>query len=549
MIESRHMFISQEKTAARHADAASTYIAIGFDCPFPTTFKSTFKSASRDDDSYDGGQFRMESGHRILVDPSAPTLTRYVANSGFDVGASCGNRHVVLDMGIPPIGRRHERDSGYYGENEMAGSSSISTGISGSSGSSGSIDSGIDSAHVSIGMEIGNYLATGELPGQGRMDKESGIFAMIESLRSEDANALAGKPAYAEPSSRYSFQHYLTGPLKQVFANEHTDPALRRLSNVANVLLRTIATTGIAGISNALLTSQIERALVANSVGIAGRTALGVAAPLLPLAIGLATACRDIHRGDATYTSANTLARLALTLASTAGIVAASASGALPAMAAGLAATVITDAMRQVIQNYLVVTSEGPPEKNNALVVSSLVAGTATLGASYLGGYVDVAMAPGAWSGSSAAARIATGTAVVTADLFAAEKIKRFFADSDSQPEIRFKLAAKNPGLKQLWENASGPYGSRAMVSTGTSMMAAAAKKLAGSKYGPEMAELAENATAAIAGAVLYTPFSKAIGGKSGGEYTLGGEVLQTLPGTSGLDGRISRRLSVATEV
>ncbi len=543
MIESRHMFISQEKTAARHAEAASTYIAIGFDCSYPTTFKSTFKSASRDDDFYDGRQLRMESGHRILVDPSVPTLTRYVANSEFDVDASGGNRHVVLEMGLPPIGRRHERDSGYYGENEMAGNGSISA------GSSGSIDSGIDSAHVSIGMEIGNYLATGELPGQGRMDKESGIFAMIESLRSEDANSLAGKPVHAEPSSRYSFQHYLTGPLKQVFANEHTDPALRRLSNVANVLLRTIATTGIAGISNALLTSQIERALVANSAGIAGRTALGVAAPLLPLAIGLATACRDIHRGDATYTSVNTLARLALTLASTASIVAASASGALPAMAAGLAATVITDAMRQVIQNYLVVTSDGPPEKSNALIASSLVAGAATLGTSYLGDYVDVAMAPGAWSGSSAATKIAAGTTVATADLFVAEKIKRFFADSDSQPEIRFKLEAKNPGLKQLWEEVSGPYCSRAMVSTGTSMMAAAAKKLAGRKYGPEMAELAENATAAIAGAVLYTPFSKAIGGKSGGEYTLGGEVLQTLPGTSGLDGRISRRLSVATEV
>lgn len=438
--------------------------------------------------------------------------------------------------------------------------------------------------YAAIDLGLGHYLATGEFPPTKRMEKGSDVFVMIESLRAEDAHSLAS----ASSTSTSSFQHYLSDPLKQVFGNEHADPAMRRLSNVTNVILRTIATSGITGFSKDWLTSEIERALVAGSIGATGRTVLGVAVPMLPLAMGCAVAYRDIRNGDATFSSANQIAKLALALVNMAGMAMATTSGVMPAMAAGLAATVITDAMQQLIQSYLVISSEGPLEKTGALIASSFTSGAVAMGTAYVNDGMDAAMLPEIWSGDNAAVKMLTGTAVASSNIFVSEKMKQHFATSDvqdsapvlrtisdrfatlthasgqssensqalrgrvesaeMQPEMRFKLEVKNPGVKELWESSHTAFASRSTMNTGIGMVAAAVRQLVANSYGSTWAGTAEKAAGAIAKGILYAPLAKALGGKNGGDYTLGGEVVPTLPGAGALVGRSSRRLSSVSD-
>lgn len=577
-IESDDMLITRNSTATRNAEAARSYTAITIDSPLVARFKSA------GNDNLDTGKpFGMAARNCLPHDSSTPVLTRYAFNvsSDFDK-APDASQQVVLEMEAQPDRPAVRRESGYYGGIDSGSDSGIDSGIDSES------DSGADSGYASIDLGLGHYLATGEFPPPNRMKKDSDVFVMIESLRTEDAHSLAS----ASSTSASSFQHYLSDPLKQVFANEHADPAMRRLSNVVNVILRTIATNGITGFSKGWLTSEIERALVAGSVGVTGRTALGVAAPMLPLAIGCAVAYRNIRNGDATFSSANQVAKLALALVSMAGVAMAATSGAVPAMAAGLTAAVITDAMQQVIQNYLVVSSEGPPEKNGALITSSFTSGVVALGTAYINDSLDVAVLPGTWSGGNAAVKMLTSTALASGNIFTSEKVKQYFADrdvrdsepvpstissrfamlthasgqspenrqigrgcvestemqSEMQSEIRFKLEVKNPGVKELWESSHTAFSSRATMNTGVGMVAAAVRQLVTNSYGPIWAGTAEKAAGAITRGLLYAPLAKALAGKNGGDYSLGGEVVPTLPGAGALAGRSSRRLSSVSD-
>jgi hypothetical protein len=382
---------------------------------------------------------------------------------------------------------------------------------------------------------LNEYIATGELPGRGAYRPES-VMAQLAPVLQDDEwfDARSSVSEESEPwSDAHSMQSWQSGPwedalshisslergacgtgslagsetsgdtafhsviaggdepvrrlnrvlelLSRTLQNDFADDHARRAANVANDILRNVASVGAPTFIRQALAYAIERGLSAAGAGVAARTALGAVAGALPLALNVAGLVRDNFEGTAT-TQSNAARGLNLAIgASTLAV--AGATGSLPALAATLTAyNLVYSVLRDAVESTLRLRDNA-----NAQNARSIAAFTATTAVNQF--VANALMAEGASpSGQMAAAqgwpalndltRAVINTASQTAgDFLSYVFIDRLSLSRPSEP-LRAHLEAGLPSVREAANSAFNRHAARALTTNNVTVLSDVLGKL-----------------------------------------------------------------------
>jgi hypothetical protein len=187
--------------------------------------------------------------------------------------------------------------------------------------------------------------------------------------RGEGTGSLAGRETFGGGEPEWRLNQVLE-LLSRALQNEFTDDHARRAANVANDVLRNVASVGAPTFIRQAVTYAIERGLKEGGASDAARNALGGVAVAVPMLLNLAGLVRDNFAGTATMQS-NVGRGLNLTI-STCALVVAGATGSLSGMAATLVAqNLVYSGLREAVESALRLRDNANAPNNRSIAAAT----------------------------------------------------------------------------------------------------------------------------------------------------------------------------------